>query len=93
MMSQRRQESKDRLRSQNDYRVNLKAKLEIRLLHEKLDHLLLKQWQRLAEIQQIQMEIMEEIAQDRKKGHLTARARIRLLVFSRGSPRARSDCA
>lgn len=67
MMSQRRQESKDRLRSQNDYRVNLKAELEIRLLHEKLDHMLLKQWDRLAEIQQIQMEIMEEITQDREK--------------------------
>jgi uncharacterized membrane protein len=67
MMSQRRLETKDRLRSQNDYRVNLKAELEIRLLHEKLDHLLLKQWQRLAEIQQIQMEIMEDIAHDRKK--------------------------
>ena len=67
MMSQRRQEAKDRLRSQNDYRVNLKAELEIRLLHEKLDHLLLKQWERLAEIQQIQMEIMEEIAQGPKK--------------------------
>jgi len=67
MMSQRRLEAKDRLRSQNDYRINLKAELEIRLLHEKLDHMLLKQWERLAEIQQIQMEIMEEIAQDRKK--------------------------
>jgi uncharacterized membrane protein len=64
MMSQRRQEDKDRLRSRNDYRVNLKAELEIRLLHEKLDHLLLKQWERLAEIQQIQLEIMEEIAQE-----------------------------
>jgi uncharacterized membrane protein len=66
MMSQRRQEEKDRLRSRNDYRVNLKAELEIRLLHEKLDHLLLKQWERLAEIQQIQMEIMEEIVQERR---------------------------
>lgn len=65
MMSQRRQEAKDRLRSQNDYRVNLKAELEIRLLHEKLDHLLLRQWERLAEIQQIQLELMEEIAQKR----------------------------
>jgi uncharacterized membrane protein len=64
MMSQRRQEEKDRLRSRNDYRVNLKAELEIRLLHEKLDHLLIKQWQRLTEIQQIQMEIMEDIAQE-----------------------------
>jgi uncharacterized membrane protein len=66
MMSQRRQETKDRLRSQNDYRVNLKAELEIRLLHEKLDHLLLRQWERLAEIQQIQLDLMEEIARGRK---------------------------
>src|SRR5262245_8733950 len=52
MMSQKRQEAKDRLRSQNDYRVNLKAELEIRHLHEKMDHLISRQWQRLAEIQQ-----------------------------------------
>jgi uncharacterized membrane protein len=60
MMSQKRQEAKDRLRSMNDYQVNLKAELEIRHLHEKLDHLVTKQWQRLAEIQQIQLELMEE---------------------------------
>ena len=60
MMSQKRQEAKDRLRSRNDYRVNLKAELEIRQLHEKVDHLITKQWQRLAEIQQIQLEIMQE---------------------------------
>lgn len=60
MMSQRRQETKDRIRSLNDYRVNLKAELEIRHLHEKLDHLVTRQWQRLAEIQQIQLEIMQE---------------------------------
>ena len=48
MMSQKRQEAKDRLRSQNDYRVNLKAELEIRHLHEKLDHLISRQWQKLA---------------------------------------------
>jgi uncharacterized membrane protein len=60
MMSQRRQEDKDRLRSQNDYQVNLKAELEIQYLHEKLDHLMTHQWQRLAEIQQIQLELMEE---------------------------------
>ena len=63
MMSQRRQEAKDRLRSLNDYQVNLKAELEIRHLHEKLDHLINRQWQRLAEIQQLQLEIM----QDRRK--------------------------
>src|SRR5436309_8351938 len=59
MMSQRRQEEKDRLRSLNDYRVNLKAELEIRHLHEKIDHLLFKQWQRLSEIQELQIEIMQ----------------------------------
>jgi uncharacterized membrane protein len=60
MMSQNRQETKDRLRAFNDYRVNLKAELEIRHLHEKIDHLISKQWQRLAEIQQLQLEIMQE---------------------------------
>jgi len=62
MMSQKRQEAKDRLRSENDYRVNLKAELEIRHLHEKLDHLINRQWERLAEIQQIQLEIMEDLS-------------------------------
>lgn len=60
MMSQKRQESKDRLRSFNDYQVNLKAELEIRHLHEKVDHLLNKQWQRLLDIQKLQLEILEE---------------------------------
>jgi uncharacterized membrane protein len=60
MMSQKRQETKDRLRSLNDYQVNLKAELEIRHLHEKIDHLINKQWQRLAEIQQLQLEIMQD---------------------------------
>jgi len=60
MMSQRRQESKDRLRGENDYRVNLKAELEIRQLHEKIDHHLAHQWERLAEMQQIQIEMLEE---------------------------------
>jgi uncharacterized membrane protein len=60
MMSQKRQETKDRLRSMNDYQVNLKAELEIRHLHEKLDHLITKQWQRLAEIQQIQLDLLDE---------------------------------
>jgi uncharacterized membrane protein len=62
MMSQNRQESRDRLRSENDYRVNLKAELEIRQLHEKLDHLLQHQWERLVEIQQIQIELMNELS-------------------------------
>jgi uncharacterized membrane protein len=66
MMSQNRQEARDRKRAESDYQVNLKAELEIRSLHEKMDHLLDHQWQYLMEIQQIQVELMEEIA--RKKG-------------------------
>ena len=62
MMSQKRQEAKDRLRSENDYRVDLKTELEIRHLHEKVDHLINRKWERLAEIQQIQLEIMEDLA-------------------------------
>ncbi len=60
MMSQKRQDAKDRVRALNDYRVNLKAELEIRHLHEKIDYLISKQWQRLAEIQQMQLEILQE---------------------------------
>ncbi|MBN1258548.1 DUF1003 domain-containing protein [Candidatus Peregrinibacteria bacterium] len=62
MMSQNRMEDRDRMRSEEDYKVNLKAELEIRHLNEKLDHLLNRQWQRLLEIQQIQLDLMEEMA-------------------------------
>lgn len=62
MMSQRRQEEKDRLRSENDYRVNLKAELEIRHLHETLEHHLARQWERLEAIQRLQIELLEEAA-------------------------------
>lgn len=61
MMSQNRQEEKDRIRSKHDYQVNLKAELEIRMLHEKVDHLILNQQQRLFEMQQMQLEMLEEI--------------------------------
>jgi uncharacterized membrane protein len=62
MMSQRRQESRDRIRAEHDYKVNLKAELEIRHLHEKVDHLITSQWQKLMEIQQIQIGLMEDLA-------------------------------
>ena len=62
MMSQRRQEAKDRMRAENDYRINLKAELEIRHLHEKIDHQMARQWERLAAIQQMQIELLEEAA-------------------------------
>jgi uncharacterized membrane protein len=68
MMSQNRQEAKDRLRAENDYRVNLKAELEIRQIHEKLDHLLSRQWERLVEIQQVQLDLMSEIASVKSRG-------------------------
>jgi uncharacterized membrane protein len=66
MMSQNRAEARDRSRAENDYKVNLKAELEIRHLHEKLDHLLRRQYNRLFEIQQIQIELLEEIGHKRK---------------------------
>jgi uncharacterized membrane protein len=62
MMSQNRAEARDRLRAENDYKVNLKAELEIRHLHEKLDHLLRRQYNRLFEIQQIQIELLQELS-------------------------------
>ena len=61
MMSQNRQEARDRARAIHDYQVNLKAELEIRQLHQKVDHLLSRQWERLVEIQEIQMELINDI--------------------------------
>lgn len=67
MMSQGRQEAKDRLRSENDYRVNLKAELEVRHLHEIIEHHLTNQWERLSELQEMQLELFEEISGSRRK--------------------------
>ncbi|AWG26571.1 DUF1003 domain-containing protein [Flavobacterium kingsejongi] len=61
MMSQNRQEEKDRDRAKKDYMINLKSELEIRMLHEKLDHLILHQQQELIEIQRVQIEMMNDI--------------------------------
>ena len=61
MMSQNRQEEKDRERAKKDFRVNLKSELEIRLLHNKLDHLMMHQQQELIEIQKIQMDMLNDI--------------------------------
>lgn len=60
MMSQNRKEQKDRKRSENDYKINLKAELEIQLLHEKMDHLMVHQNKKLLEIQQIQVDFFED---------------------------------
>lgn len=61
MMSQNRQSEKDRIRAEHDYMVNLKAELEIKLLHEKLDHLMVHQHMRLLEIQQVQVDYLKDI--------------------------------
>lgn len=61
MMSQNRKEDRDRLRSENDYKINLKAELEIRVIHEKLDHMLAHQNQTMLEIQEIQADFLEDI--------------------------------
>ncbi len=67
MMSQNRQEEKDRSRAAHDYQVNLKAELEIRQLHQKLDHLLTNQWERLVEIQKVQLELLSEVRGTRQQ--------------------------
>ena len=61
MMSQNRQETKDRVRQENDYKINLKAEIEIRTLHEKVDHLLLDQWSKMMRVQEFQLEMLEEL--------------------------------
>lgn len=66
MMSQNRQESRDRNRAEEDYKINLKSELELRQLHQKVDHLLIQQWQRMAEIQELQLEMLEEIKKTSK---------------------------
>jgi uncharacterized membrane protein len=61
MMSQNRQEEKDRKRGENDYLINLKAELELRSLHQKIDLLLEEQIKVLFESQAKQLEILKSI--------------------------------
>ncbi len=67
MMSQNRQEARDRQRAEGDYKVNLKAELEIRHLHEKMDYLLHQHTTRLMEVQQIQIDLLRDLAHGRGK--------------------------
>lgn len=67
MMSQNRQEEKDRNRAKKDYMINLKSELEIRMIHDKIDHLILHQQQELIEIQKVQIEMMNDILNQIKK--------------------------
>ncbi|MHC0448384.1 DUF1003 domain-containing protein [Flavobacterium sp. 3-218] len=67
MMSQNRQEEKDRNRAKKDYMINLKSELEIRLIHDKIDHFIMHQQQELIEIQKVQIEMMNDILDQIKK--------------------------
>jgi uncharacterized membrane protein len=68
MMSQNRQEARDRLRAENDYKVNLKAELEVRAISDKLDQLIHHQWAHLLEIQEIQMEMIDDLVARKTPG-------------------------
>ena len=70
MMSQNRQEDKDRERSKKDYMINLKSELEIRTLHEKIDHFIMDQQQELLELQKTQIEMMNDILKQIEKKNL-----------------------
>lgn len=61
MMSQKRQEEKDRERGKQDYMINLKSELEVRMLHEKVDHLIARQQEDLLEVQRIQVQMLKDI--------------------------------
>ena len=61
MMSQNRQEDKDRERGRNDYMINLKSELEVRMLHEKIDHMIISQQEEVLEIHKVQTDLMNDI--------------------------------
>lgn len=67
MMSQNRQEAKDRERAEKDFIINLKAEQEIRVLQQKLDHILKHQHEELMAIQQQQLQMMEQLLRDKKE--------------------------
>ncbi len=62
LMSQNRQAEKDRISAEHDYEVNLKAELEIMLLHEKIDLLRVKQWDELLLMQTEQLKLLGAMA-------------------------------
>lgn len=61
MMSQNRQEQRDRAEANNDYQINLKSEIEVNLLHEKMDYLINSQWQHLVQMQNMQIELLGEL--------------------------------
>ena len=67
LMSQNRQAEIDRRQAEHDYEVNLKAELEILLLHEKMDSLREQQWQELIMLQQQQIALLEKLLAEKSK--------------------------
>jgi len=65
MMSQNRLSARDRMEADLDFRTNLKAELEIASLHEKIDHLLHGQFERMVELQEVQIELLNDLAEER----------------------------
>ncbi len=74
MMSQNRQEQKDRIRAEHDYKINLKAELEIKLLSEKIDHLLIHQNEKLLAIQEVQTDYLDDLMKELKEMKETNRS-------------------
>jgi uncharacterized membrane protein len=66
MMSQNRQEEKDRKRAENDYLINLKAELEINALNQKIDLIIEEQIQSLMDSQAAQLELLKKIEKKRR---------------------------
>jgi uncharacterized membrane protein len=64
LMSQNRQSEKDRVHAEHDYEVNLKAEVEIMLLHEKLDQLRETQWAELLGLQKEQLKLLANLLED-----------------------------
>lgn len=62
MMSQNRVAARDRAQADADYETNLKAELEIASMHYKIDHLLHSKWEQLVEMQQVQLDLLQQIA-------------------------------
>lgn len=67
MMSQNRQAARDRLHAEHDYRVNLKAEFENRRLTKKVDQLMTHRWQRLLEVQQIQLDLADGMGKHQRR--------------------------
>ncbi len=67
MISQNVQSKRSELRAENDYKVNLKAELQIRQLHEKIDYLTQQQWHRLLEMQEMEIDLLQEGRRSKKK--------------------------